>query len=168
MVRRFLIISVLALIAVLPCTAAVAQQGREKKPGQKEKQVRELPSEVKSPQSVFRRLERAWKNADAKSISSMVGKKKAFIHIRGAGDSGGFYSRSQVFYLFKRMFKEYRQLKFEFVKFHNLERPDRRVYAIAYRSCRIMRSDKVFQDKVYITLGREGRDWVVTEIKTTR
>ena len=44
----------------------------------------------------------------------------------------------------------------------------RRVYAIAYRSCKIMRTDKVFQDKVYITLGREGRDWVVTEIKTTR
>ncbi|MCK4538394.1 MAG: hypothetical protein KAV42_06310 [Candidatus Krumholzibacteria bacterium] len=162
MIRRFLIISVLVFIAVLPCTAAVAQRRV------KEKQVRELPSEVKSPQAVFRRLEGAWKSGNAKSISSMVGKKKAFIHIRGAGANGGFYSRSQVFYLFKRMFKEYRHLKFEFVKFHNLDRPDRRVYAIAYRSCKIMRSDKVFQDKVYITLGREGQDWVVTEIKTTR
>ncbi|MBU8921971.1 MAG: hypothetical protein KOO63_09135 [Bacteroidales bacterium] len=162
MVRRFVTISILVFLVVLPLSDAVAQKRGDKKRGG------ELLSEIKNPQSVFRAMERAWKNADAKSISSMVGKRKAFIHIRGAGDSGGFYSRSQVFYLFKRMFKEYRQLKFEFVKFHNLERPDRRVYAIAYRSCRIMRSDKVFQDKVYITLGREGRDWVVTEIKTTR
>ena len=162
MIRWFLIVSVLVLTAVLPCSSAIAQHGREKKQGD------ELLSEIRNSRVVFRRLESAWKNADAKAISSMVGKRKAFIHIRGAGDSGRLYSKSQVFYLFKRMFKEYRQLKFEFVKFHNLDRPDRRVYAIAYRSCKIMRSDKVFQDKVYITLGREGRDWVVTEIKATR
>ncbi len=126
-----------------------------------------LPDE-RNPQVVFARFEGAWKRADAEAISTMTGKNKVFIQMKGMTETGEFYSRSQVFFLLKKLFRENRQMKFEFVKYHNLDRPDRRVFAIAYRSYKNIRSEKVFQDKVYVTLCKEERDWVLAEIKTTR
>ena len=117
---------------------------------------------------IFSRIEGAWRRADARYLADLVGNGKAHIVMGGRGPRGGYYSRSQVFYLMKRMFGEYSQIKFEFVKYHNINQKSRKVFAVAYRSYKNIRSDKVFQDKVYITLGKEGDDWVLTEIKTTR
>jgi hypothetical protein len=134
---------------------------------------RDLKKEEKSateqdPLKVFKGIERAWQKKNADGIAAFAGSGRVYLDVRGIGQKGGYYSRSQVKYLFKDMFKVDDQLKFEFVKFHNLEEPDRKVYGIAYRSCKNHRSGKVFQDKVYVTLGREGPAWVVAEIKTTR
>jgi hypothetical protein len=124
--------------------------------------------EAQDPLKIFKEIERAWQKENADGIAAFAGEGQVFLDVRGIGKKGGYYSKSQVKYLFKDMFKVDDQLKFEFVKFQNLEEPDRKVYGIAYRSCKNIRSGKVFQDKVYVTLGREGPAWVVAEIKTTR
>jgi hypothetical protein len=129
---------------------------------------KEEPAKGQNPMKTFRGIESAWQKEDAKRLSSFVGKGRVYLDVKGIGDKGGFYSRSQVKYLFKDMFKTDDQLSFEFVKFDDLEKPDRKVYGIAYRSCKNNRSGKVFRDKVYVTLGREGPGWVLAEIKTTR
>ncbi|HSG29539.1 MAG TPA: hypothetical protein VLA34_13750 [Candidatus Krumholzibacterium sp.] len=160
MVRIILTILMIAAAAAAFPISAVAQRGR------KDIKNEQPLTEVVSPRSTFSRIEVAWRARDAEAISSFVGNSKVLVQI-GAGDSGGFYSRSQVHHLLKRMFREYEQLRFEFAKFHNLDNPGRKVYAIAHRRSRALRSDKVFQDKVYITLGKEGEHWVIVEIKTT-
>ncbi len=160
MVRMILMILMIASAVVAFPLRAEAQRG--KKDIKKEQPL----MEDMSPRSTFWKIEVAWRARDAEAISSFVGKSKVLVQI-GSGDSGGFYSKSQVHYLLKRMFREYEQLRFEFAKFHNLDNPDRKVYAIAHRRSRALRSDKVFQDKVYITLGKEGNCWVIVEIKTT-
>lgn len=124
--------------------------------------------ETKSAKMIFRRIEMAWRGSDARFISDLVGSGKTYIVMGGSGPRNGYYSRSQVFYLLKKMFREYSQMKFEFVKYHNIDKPGKKVFAVAYRSYKNIRTDRVFQDKVYITLGKEGDDWVLTEIKTTR
>ena len=147
--------------AVLGLCPGVAAAQREVKRPLEQK----ILKEVDNPRRIFNRIESAWRSGDAETISSFVGDGKVLVQT-GQGGRAGFYSRPQVFYLLKRMFKETELLRFEFVKFHNLEKPGRKVYAIAYRSSRALRSDKVSQDKVYITLGREGKGWVIVEIKT--
>ena len=147
---------------------------RERVPREQERpqpKPREKKDEVKpedAPLKVFHGLERAWKGGDAEAVASFAGEGRIYLDVRGMGKKGGFFSRSQVYYLFRNMFKDENQLKFEFVRFHNIDKPDRRVYGIAYRSWKNVRTGKVFQDKVYVTLGREGSGWVVAEIKTTR
>ena len=153
-------IAIPVLLAVAP---AFSQEKREiKKEEQKTKAM------AQDPLKVFKGIERAWQKENADVLASYAGQGRVFLDVRGIGKKGGYYSRSQFKYLFRDMFKTDKQLKFEFVKFHNLEKPDRKVYGIAYRSCKNNRSGKVFQDKVYVTLGREGSAWVVAEIKTTR
>jgi len=152
---------------LLAASPALSQEKRKDEPRKIEKKE---PASVaaQDPLKVFKGLERAWQKENADAIASFAGEGRVFLDVRGIGKKGGYYSRSQVKYLFKDMFETDDQVKFEFIKFQNLEEPDRKVYGIAYRSCKNNRSGKVFQDKVYVTLGREGPAWVVAEIKTTR
>lgn len=152
------------------CAALAAILAPEAVPARAQEAVRgrrELPP-ADHPLKVFKGIERAWSGGDAAGIASFVGEGRVSVDVRGIGQRGGEFSRSQVLFLFRKMFESDKQTKFEFVKFHNLDKPDRKVFGIAYRSYRNIRSGKVYQDKVYVTLGREGPGWVVAEIKTAR
>jgi hypothetical protein len=152
-----------AMILLLAASPAPSQQKKDNKELKQEEQK----AGPQDPLKVFRGIERAWQKENADGIVSYLGSGRVRIRVRGIGKEGGYYSKSQVKYLFRDMFKNIDHLKFEFVKFHNLEQPDRKVYGIAHRRCKNHRSGKVFQDTVYVTLGREGSTWVVAEIKTT-
>lgn len=134
----------------------------------KKRRIKRDSRRENSPVSTFRGIEKAWRAADAEALSGFAGKTRVFVNVREIGREGGYYSRSQVYYLFKKMFKTIKLTKFEFTKFHNLDKPDRRVYGIAHRSYKHIRSGRLFQDKVYVTLRREGLKWVISEVKTTR
>ncbi len=121
-----------------------------------------------SPLATFKGIEKAWIGEDASALSHFVGDGKVFVSIRGIGQKGGYFSRPQVHYLFKRMFKNFEHMKFDFVKYHNLDDPERRVYGIAYRTYRNRRNGQIIQDKVYVTLRKEGDGWAVGEIKATK
>jgi hypothetical protein len=154
-------------IPVLLAAAPSLSQETLKKDPERDVKKKEATAKSEDPLKVFKGIERAWQKENADGIASYAGGGRVYLNVRGIGQKGGYYSRSQVKYLFKDMFKADDQQKFEFVKFHNLEEPDRKVYGIAYRSCKNKRSGKVFQDKVYVTLDREGKGWVVTKIQTT-
>ena len=153
------------LIFAALSTAALPVLGQGRKPAARQDRI---PIDEVNPLVAFARFEGAWKRADAETISRMTGTNKVFVQMKGVAESGEFYSRSQIFFMLKNLFKDNVQLKFEFVKYHNLDSADRKVYAIAYRNYKNIRSEKVFQDKVYVTFCREGREWVLAEIKTTR
>jgi len=162
MIRERLIRLTAASIAIPVLLAAVPAFSQDKR------EIGEEREQAPNPLKTFRGIENAWQREDANRLASFVGKGRVYLDVKGVGKKGGYYSKSQVKYLFKDMFKNDDQLKFEFVKFNDLEKPDRKVYGIAYRSCKNNRSGKVFRDKVYITLGREGPAWVLAEIKTVR
>jgi len=155
-------LAILAVLAALVTLAVAPAAGQEAIPPTRESK----PAD--SPLKVFKGIERAWRSGDAAGIAALVGEGRIAIDVRGIGQRGGLFSRSQVLYLFRNMFEAYEQTKFEFVKYHNLDKPERKVYGIAYRSFKNNRNGKVYQDKVYVTLGREGPGWVVAEIKTAR
>jgi hypothetical protein len=158
----------IAIPVLLASAPSFSQNKKEIKRSDREIKKNEHEIKMQDPRLVFAGIESAWQSEDANRLAGFVGKGRVYLNIRGVIDKGGYYSRSQVKYLFKDMFKADDQLRFEFVKFNDLDKPDRKVYGIAYRSCKNNRSGKVFQDKVYVTLGREGPAWVLAEIKTTR
>ena len=134
---------------------------------QEPKQVKPEPVDEDSPMRIFKGIETAWKSADSEKLSGYAGESRIYLKVEGMDKDPGFFSKSQVYYLFKTMFANYRQTKFEFVRYHNVDRSDRKVFGIAHRNYKNSRSGKLFQDKVYVTLKKEGKRWVVAEIKTT-
>ncbi len=119
------------------------------------------------PILVFKSFEKAWRDGDAQALSALASDSPILIEIRGIERRGGYFTKSQFLYIMKDLFGGSSQLSFQFVKYHNIEKQDRRIYGIAQRSYRVKQNGGLFKDKVYVTLVREGSRWAVAEIKST-
>ena len=119
------------------------------------------------PLVVFRNIERAWQSGNAQALAGLLSESRIFMEIRGIDRRGGYFTKPQVLYIFKDLFVTTKQTAFTFVKFHNLEKQDSRIYGMAMRSYKINKSGGLYKDKVYVTLVKEGSRWAVAEIKST-
>lgn len=151
-----------AFIACLAMFCAVSSVAQEQ-PREDESDTRLIDD----PMETFRNMESAWQKGSAQAIAALASESPIFIEIRGVDRRGGYFTKPQLYYLFKQMFEGTSQLSFQFIKFRNLEKPDRRVYGVAHRKYRNLRRAAIFEDTVYITLVKEGSRWAVTEIKST-
>jgi hypothetical protein len=122
---------------------------------------------VDDPVNTFMQIQSAWQKSNAQAIAALAGESPIFVEIRGIDRRGGYFTKPQLFYIFKQMFENTTQLGFEFIKYRNLEKPDRRVYGVAHRKYRSVRRGGIFEDTVYITLVKEESRWAVAEIKST-
>jgi hypothetical protein len=119
------------------------------------------------PIMVFRNIEKAWQAGNAQALAGLLSESRIFMEIRGIDRRGGYFTKPQVLYIFKDLFVTTKQIAFTFVKFHNLEKQDSRIYGMALRSYKINKSGGLYKDKVYVTLVKEGSRWAVAEIKST-
>lgn len=160
--RRLAVIAALsAVLAAVLCGASFAR-------GKQTQAAGEPGAEgAKDPVFVFKHFERAWREGDAQALSSFASDSPIFIELRGSEQRGGYFTKAQLLYIMKDLFGNTSQLGFEFVRYHNIEKQDMRVYGIAKRSYRVKHSGGLFRDKVYVTLVREGSRWAVAEIKST-
>jgi hypothetical protein len=122
---------------------------------------------IDDPMATFRSIETAWQKSNAQAIAAFASESPIFIEIRGIDRRGGYFTKPQLYYIFKQMFEGSSQVRFEFIKYRNLDKPDRRVYGVAYRKYKNVRRGGIFEDTVYITLVKEGSRWAVAEIKST-
>jgi hypothetical protein len=120
-----------------------------------------------NPLNVFRRIEKAWQSGNAQALAGLLSESRVFMEIRGIERRGGYFTRPQMLYIFKDLFINTKQTGFTFVRFHNLEKQDSRIYGMALRSYKNNRSGGLYKDKVYVTLVKEGSRWAVAEIKST-
>lgn len=151
-----------ALLAVL-LVAGASISAQELRKG-------EIVSDIEideEPLMVFRNIEKAWRAGNAQALSGLLSESRIFMEIRGIDRRGGYFTKPQVLYIFKDLFVTTKQTAFTFVKFHNLEKQDSRIYGMAQRSYRINKSGGLYKDKVYVTLVKEGSRWAVAEIKST-
>jgi hypothetical protein len=127
----------------------------------------EVKTTAAEPLLTFKSIEDAWLKGNAQLIASLASEAPVFVEIRGIERKGGFFTRPQLLYIFKKMFEGTSQVNFQFFKYRNLEDPDRRVYGVAHRQYKNLRRGGVFEDTIYVTLVKEGSRWAVAEIKST-
>jgi len=123
--------------------------------------------ENEAPLLVFKSIELAWQAGNAQALASLAGGSRVFVEIRGIERRGGYFTRPQIFYLFKDMFAATTQSSFVFVRYQNLDKQDSRIYGMALRSYKDRRSGGLYRDKVFVTLVKDGSRWAVAEIKST-
>ncbi len=160
------------LIAVLLCAFAEApaqEAPKQQAPKQEARQGSPLPAvEIDDePLIVFRNIEKAWQTGNAQALAELLSESRVFMEIRGIDRRGGYFTKPQMLYILKDMFGNTTQTTFTFVRYHNLEKQDSRIYGMAQRSYRINQGGGLYKDKIYITLVREGSRWAVAEIKST-
>lgn len=147
-----------------------AQKTRDKQPPR----VQKVPVQVKKekqtdvPLAIFADIERSWRAGKEDAILRHFGQGKVAISISGAGPKGGYFSKSQSHYLFKDLFKYTITKKFEFTQYRNIHNGNRKVYAVAERHYKRRDDGRLFKDKIYVSLHRENKRWVISEIKSIR
>jgi len=154
-------ISIALLAVFLLAGASVAAQELRKREAVPDADINE------EPLMVFRSIEKAWQSGNAQALAGLLSESRIFMEIRGIDRRGGYFTKPQVLYIFKDLFAATKQTAFTFVKFHNLEKQDSRIYGMALRSYKINQSGGLYKDKVYVTLVKEGSRWAVAEIKST-
>jgi len=106
MTRVRLIRLTAASIAIPVLLAAVPSFSQDKKKGKDREIEKEEPAvKVQDPLKVFKGIEKAWQKENADGIALYAGGGRVFLDVRGIGKKGGYYSRAQVKYLFRDMFK---------------------------------------------------------------
>jgi hypothetical protein len=120
------------------------------------------------PLSIFADIERGWRSGKEEIILSHFGQGKVAISISGTGPKGGYFSKSQSHYLFKDLFKYTITKKFEFTQYRNIHDGNRKVFAVAERQYKRRDDGRLFKDKIYVSLHRENKRWVISEIKSIR
>ena len=123
---------------------------------------------MENPEGVFRDIEKAWRGRNAELISRYAGSGRVYIDVQMLNRKGGYFSRPQVFFLFKRMFKNTKLLRFTFQRISKPASEGTRAYGIALRVLKDLRTGKIIRDKVYVTLKWNGNNWVLSEIKSMR
>ena len=119
------------------------------------------------PLIVFRNIEKAWQSGNAQALADLRANRASSWRF-AASTGGAGISRSPRCSTSSRTCSSPRSRPaFTFVKFHNLEKQDSRIYGMALRSYKINRSGGLYKDKVYVTLVKEGSRWAVAEIKST-
>lgn len=148
-----------------PPTEAASQQ--EEAPDEREER-----SQSRGPMDVFADIERGWKAGSVDPILRHFGSRKVAISIQGTGPSGGTFSRSQSYYLFKDLFRYTLTRKFEFVQYRRPSEEGNETFAVAERHYQKSDDGRLFKDKVYVSLHleRDGEEerWVIDEIKSIR
>ena len=160
-------ISIALLAVLLLAGVSVSAQEVRKRGVVPDTALGEEPVPVGEPLQVFRKIEKAWQSGNAQALAGLLSESRVFMEIRGIERRGGYYTRPQMLYIFKDLFVDTKQTGFTFVRFHNLEKEDSRIYGMALRSYKINRSGGLYKDKVYVTLVKEGSRWAVAEIKST-
>ena len=120
------------------------------------------------PIAVFADVEAGWKGEQAQQILRHFGKGKVSISIEGSSPTGGQFSRNQSYYLFQDLFKYTITQRFQFVQYRHVTDGRDNVYAVAERSYKRNDDGRLFKDKIYVSLQREGDRWVISEIKSIR
>lgn len=152
----------LLLLILLPARTQAGRVGKEK--------AGPVPkiSRPAAPLNVFADIEDGWRRGRADKILRHFGRGKVAISVAGIGPTGGFFSKNQSYYLFKDLFKYTITKRFEFVRYRNIGNKGKKVYGVAQRAYKRRNDGRLFKDKIYVSLRREGERWVVSEIKSIR
>jgi hypothetical protein len=119
-------------------------------------------------QDVFVRIQEAWQNGNAGSITRHFGERRASIGLPEVEPVGGHFSRSQSYYILKMHFETTQVQEFEFEHVRDPEQDGRVALGLARRRYRQLGDGRIIQDRVLVVLEQERGRWVISEIRALR
>lgn len=115
---------------------------------------------------VFLDIEEAWRSGRADPLALHIGARG--LGLPGAdGASPRRVSRNQALYILGGMLQGSETIRFEFLRFRNLEGNGGRPNGAALRETRLP-SGASRRDLIFVALAKEGERWTIDEIRTKR
>ncbi len=115
--------------------------------------------------ALIRAVEEAWRGGSADPLAPYLGRRGVGLSLAGEDLADGWFSRNQALSLLDRLLRSSPTVRFEFVRFRNLDGSAGRPNAAAVWEHR-RAPDQPSRQVVFLSLARDGEGWVVAELKT--
>ena len=116
------------------------------------------------PLTVFRGVEKGWRNGTPKPFERYLGKGKVRLDLGEGGPRGGLFTRSQAYYLLSDYLLRTQTLTIGFAKISEGTEKQSRPYALLERKCRY-RNGVIGKEVVFVSLRLESGHWVISELR---
>lgn len=115
---------------------------------------------------VFLDIEAAWRSGRADAVAGHIGERGALLP-RSEGPRPERYSRNQALYILERLMQGSETIRFEFLRFRNLDGAEGRPNGAAIRET-LLPTGELFRDLVFVALTKQDDRWTIDEIRTKR
>jgi hypothetical protein len=116
------------------------------------------------PLNVFREVEKGWRSDTLKPFERYLGKGKVWLDFGEGGPRGGFYTRSQAYYLISGYLKRTHTIDIGLVKVSEDTKRGSRPYARLERTCRY-KYGVSGKEMIFVSLSLEDGNWVISELR---
>ena len=109
----------------------------------------------------------AFMERDTDKLAGIIGKKKAYVAIKSRMEEPGYYTGSQVHFIFDKMFRDLRTRSFEYTP-RDIKSLDKgRASFRPEWTYVVLGSDKVVTERLHFVFEKEKHGWSISEIKAS-
>jgi hypothetical protein len=116
------------------------------------------------PREVFREVEKGLRLGTPSPFERYLGKGRIKLDFGEGGPRGGFFTRSQAYYLIADHLKRAPTVKVGLIRVSDTNEKTGQSYALLERTCRY-KNGPVKKEYVFVLLGRETDGWTITELR---
>lgn len=121
-----------------------------------------------SPDPAMRAITRAFRTGRAEVLASLLPRGgKAFVSLHTIGHEAGYYGRDQVYFIFQKVFKQYRTVDFSVhrrAEGKQHRKRDDLVYCVGLWSYQV-RDARDRRCQIYFSLSLKNSQWSVVQIR---
>ncbi len=104
---------------------------------------------------------------DTDRLASCIGNNKVYLSIKSRTGEAGYYTRSQVHFIFDKMFRDHRTRSFEYSPSDITISEDGRAYVRSEWTYVVLGSDTVVTEHLRFLFEKEKDGWQISEIKAS-
>jgi hypothetical protein len=109
----------------------------------------------------------AFLERDTAKLASCLGSRKVYVSLKSRMKESGYYTRSQLQFIFDKMFQDLRTRSFEYSPKDIIQLDDKRAYFGSEWTYMAFGSDKVVTENLHFSLEKEKDGWQIFEIKAS-
>jgi hypothetical protein len=117
-------------------------------------------------QETIHRVRQSFQNQQADQLEACFATKKVFISLRSKETEAGYYTRSQLHFIFDKVFRDLQTRSFNYSPSDVTVSRDGRAYFRSQWTYKVMGSDTTVTELLHFSLEKENDDWRIFELKS--
>ena len=106
-------------------------------------------------------------NRDTDRLARCIGSKKVYVSLKSKVGEAGYYTRSQVHFIFDKMFRDHRTRSFEYSPSDITISEEGRAYFRSEWTYMVLGSDTVVTEHLHFLFEKEKDGWEISEIRAS-
>lgn len=117
-------------------------------------------------QETIHRVRQSFQDQEADLLESCFATKKVFISLRSKEAEAGYYTRSQLHFIFDKVFRDLKTRSFNYSPSDVTVSGDGRAFFRSQWTYKVMGSDTTVTELLHFSLEKENKDWRIFELKS--